>query len=336
MRVSKATIEENIMHRFKPAVFACLLAGFAACVMPASAAAPQVRTQAPGFYRMMLGDIEVTALSDGTHPFPVDTVMEHVGPPVVASDLARAGLSAPVQGSINAFLINTGTQLILIDTGAGLLYGDCCGKLLANLRAAGYQPEQVDQVFLTHLHKDHVGGILAGSAMAFPRAVLRVNQADAAYWLSPASKEAAPAFLRSFFDSAVAATAPYIAAGRFQTFADNAQLAPGIVATTARGHTEGHTTFTITSRGQALLAWGDIVHVAAIQLEQPGATVKYDTDGAAAAATRRALLDRAAREHILIGAAHIAFPGLGTIRKNGGGYDWIPVNYDAAPAGPVQ
>jgi len=324
------------MQRFKQAISGCLLAGLAVWTVPASGAAPQVRTQAPGFYRMMLGDIEVTALSDGTHPFPVDTVMAHVSAPAIARDLARAGLSAPVQGAINAFLLNTGTQLILIDTGAGALYGDCCGKLLANLRAAGYRPEQVDQVFLTHMHKDHVGGILEGSAMAFPHAVLRVNQADAAYWLSAASRDAAPAFLRSFFDSAVAATAPYIAAGRFQSFADHAQLAPGIVATTARGHTEGHTTFTITSRGQALLAWGDIVHVAAIQLPEPGATVTYDTDGAAAAATRRALLDRAARQHLLIGAAHIAFPGLGHVRKNGAGYDWIPINYDAAPASPLQ
>lgn len=176
------------MQRFKQAISGCLLAGLAVWTVPASGAAPQVRTQAPGFYRMMLGDIEVTALSDGTHPFPVDTVMAHVSAPAIARDLARAGLSAPVQGAINAFLLNTGTQLILIDTGAGALYGDCCGKLLANLRAAGYRPEQVDQVFLTHMHKDHVGGILEGSAMAFPHAVLRVNQADAAYWLSAASR----------------------------------------------------------------------------------------------------------------------------------------------------
>jgi glyoxylase-like metal-dependent hydrolase (beta-lactamase superfamily II) len=323
----------NPMFRLFPPFAAGLLAVLLmAGAAPAFAAAPQVRTQGPGFYRMMLGDIEVTALLDGTHPFPIDTVMEHVSGQDVARDLARAQLAAPVQGSINAFLLNTGTRLILVDTGAGLLYGDCCGKLLANLRAAGYRPEQVDQVWLTHLHKDHVGGIVLDQTMAFPHAVLRVNQADAAYWLDPASKARAPAFLRSFFDSAVAATAPYIAAGRFQTFSDHAELAPGMVATTARGHTEGHTIFTVTSAGQTLLAWGDIVHVAAIQLQQPGATVKYDTDAGAAAASRRALLDQAASTHALIGAAHIAFPGLGHIRKSGAAYEWIPVNYDAAVA----
>jgi len=313
-------------------LFAVLAAGLLiGATAPATAAAPQVRTQGPGYYRLMLGDVEITALLDGTHAFPIDTVMQNVAPQDIEHDLARAALAAPVQGSINAFLVNTGTRLILIDTGAGVLYGDCCGKLLANLRAAGYAPEQVDQVWLTHLHKDHVGGILSGGKMAFPNAVLRVNQLDAAYWLSAAKKNTAPAFLRSFFDSAVAATAPYIAAGRFQPFSDHAELAPGMVANTARGHTEGHTTFSITSRGQTMLAWGDIVHVAAVQLQHPGATVTYDTDAKAAAAARRALLDQAAATHVLVAAAHIAFPGLGHIRKNGATYDWIPVNYAAAP-----
>ena len=299
---------------------------------PAFAAAPQVRTQGPGFYRMMLGEFEITALLDGTHPFPVDTVMTDISQATALGDLARDDLKLPVQGSINAFLVNTGTSLILVDTGAGVLYGDCCGKMLGNLRAAGYRPEQVDQVLLTHLHKDHVGGVILDGKMAFPNAVLRVNRADADYWFSAASKARAPAFLSSFFDSAIAAAAPYVAAKRFQPFADNEQVAPGIRANTARGHTEGHSTFTVTSRGQTLLLWGDIVHVASIQLQHPDATVKYDSDAQAAKASRHALLDRAASEHLFVGAAHIGFPGLGHIRKNGATYDWVPVNYEAVPA----
>jgi glyoxylase-like metal-dependent hydrolase (beta-lactamase superfamily II) len=311
-------------------MLACaLLAG--AAPLPGLAAAPQVHTQGPGYYRMMLGDFEITALLDGTHPFPVDTVMTNIAPGTVAQDLAREQLSLPLQGSINAFLINTGTTLILVDTGAGLLYGDCCGKLAGNLRAAGYQPEQVDQVLLTHLHKDHVGGVIQAGNMAFPHAVLRVNQQEADYWLSAANKQQAPDFLASFFDSAVATTAPYIAAHRFQPFKNDEQLAPGVRATTARGHTEGHTTFTVTSRGQTLLLWGDIVHVAAIQLQHPGATVKYDSDAGAAEQSRRELLARAAAGHLLVGAAHIAFPGLGRLRQNGATYDWIPVNYETPP-----
>jgi hypothetical protein len=113
---------------------ACVLAApLAPCIT--YAAAPRSQHQAPGYYRIMLGDFEVTALSDGTHPFPVDTVMTNITPQQAIKELADADLALPLQGSINAFLINTGSKLILVDTGAGALYGDCCGKLVAHLRA---------------------------------------------------------------------------------------------------------------------------------------------------------------------------------------------------------
>ncbi|MFM0497097.1 MBL fold metallo-hydrolase [Paraburkholderia caledonica] len=295
-------------------------------------AAPQVRTQGPGFYRIMLGGFEVTALLDGTHPFPIDTVIEDVPKAEIARDLDRDFLQAPVQGSINAFLINTGSKLILVDSGAGVLYGDCCGKLLANLRAAGYRPEQIDEVLLTHLHKDHVGGIATSGAMAFPHAVVRVSQTEADYWLNPANKSKAPAFLSTFFDAASASVAPYIASGRFKPFQGDVELDPGIRAVALDGHTPGHTGYLVQSGANRLLVWGDIVHVAAIQLQNPTASVEYDTDAAAAQRSRRSALELAASERYLIGAAHIAFPGLGHIRQNGNTYDWVPVNYEAAPA----
>jgi glyoxylase-like metal-dependent hydrolase (beta-lactamase superfamily II) len=300
----------------------------------AHAAAPLVRTQAPGWYRTMLGGFEITALSDGTHTFPIDTVMEGVAPAAVDAALAKNDLHRPVQGSINAFLVNTGTKLVLIDTGAGALYGDCCGRLLANLRAAGYAPEQVDVVLLTHLHKDHVGGVNAGGKPAFPNAVVRAAGADADYWLSSDRRAAAPAFLASFFDSAAAALAPYAAAGRFQPFAPGATLLPGIRAVAEPGHTPGHSGYLVEDGGRALLVWGDVVHVAAVQLDQVQATVKYDTSAPEARATRTGLLERAAREHLLVGAAHVAFPGLGHVRRDGAGYAWVPLNYEGDPADP--
>jgi glyoxylase-like metal-dependent hydrolase (beta-lactamase superfamily II) len=280
---------------------------------------------------MMLGDFEITALSDGTHPFPIDTVMTHIAPERIAVDLAAAELAQPVQGSINAFLINTGGKLILVDAGAGLLYGDCCGRLLTNLRAAGYQPEQVDEVLLTHLHKDHAGGILAQGKAAFPNAVLRLSQAEADYWLTPASKAAAPDFLSTFFDAAIAAVAPYRAAGRWMPFRDFGPLEPGIEALPAPGHTPGHAIYLVQSQGRKLLLWGDIVHVSALQFPDPEASVKYDSSEADAQATRKRLLERAAREHMLVGAAHIAFPGLGHVRARGDAWEWLPLNYDGKP-----
>jgi glyoxylase-like metal-dependent hydrolase (beta-lactamase superfamily II) len=312
-----------------------LLAACALLIAVASqAAAPMVKTQAPGYYRTMLGDFEITALSDGSHPFPIDTVMTHIEAGLIKQDLDHADLAAPVQGSINAFLINTGSKLILVDAGAGVLYGACCDKLLGNLRAAGYQPEQVDEVLLTHLHKDHAGGIMSQGKAVFPNAVLRLSQTESDYWLGAANKAKAPEFLSTFFDAAKAAVAPYQAAARYQPYQQFGQLETGIEALPAPGHTPGHAMYRVQSGGQTLLIWGDIVHVAAIQLPHPQATLKYDSSEADARQTRARLLQTAANEHTLIGAAHIAFPGLGHIRKAGQGYDWLPLNYDGAPGTP--
>lgn len=297
----------------------------------ATAGAPQVRTQGPGFYRMMLGGFEITALSDGTHPFPVATVVTNVSRAEIARDLARDDLTLPVQGSINAFLINTGTKLILIDAGAGVLYGDCCGHLLANLRAAGYQPEQVDEVLLTHLHKDHVGGIALDGKMAFPNAVVRTSQTEADYWLHAENKSKAPDFLSSFFDSAIASVAPYAVASRFVPFSGDEELEPGIRAIATPGHTFGHTSYLVENGSKTLLVWGDVIHVASIQLQNPTASVEYDSDVRAAQRSRRAMLRLAASRHYVVGAAHIGFPGLGHLRAEGKTYDWIPVNYEGDP-----
>ena len=298
------------------------------------AAAPQQHTQAPGWYRMMLGEFEVTALSDGTHAFPIDTVMRGITPRQIATDLSNADLTAPVQGSINAFLVNTGKKLILIDAGAGVLYGDCCGRLLANLRAAGYQPEQVDEVLLTHLHKDHAGGIVTGGKPAFPHAVVRLSQQEVDYWLDPASKAKGPAFLATFYDAAVSSTAPYIAANRFSPYASYGEITPGITAMPAPGHTPGHAMYMVKSGSQQLLVWGDIVHMAALQMPHPEATVQYDSAQDVARTTRAALLKKLSGEHVIVGAAHIAFPGLGHLRQDGKRYAWLPVNYDGMPPAP--
>jgi glyoxylase-like metal-dependent hydrolase (beta-lactamase superfamily II) len=334
------------------AVSAALL-GFAAIVIIASsafAAAPQVRTQVPGFYRIMLGDFEITVLLDGTHPFPDAAVLMKPKPkaPTERSKLfddnpgeantllAAADLKAPTEGSINAFLINTGTKLILIDSGAGTLYGACCGHLIENLRAAGYRPEQVDEVLLTHLHADHVGGIAPGGRMAFPNAVIRASKLDADYWLNDENEKAAPAFLRPMFEGDKASLKPYIAVGRFQPFDGDPELAPGIRAIPAPGHTPGHTSYSVESGGQKLLIWGDIVHVAAIQFPDPSVSVEYDNDGALAEATREAIFAKAAKDGFWIGAAHISFPGLGHIGVKGGEFTWIPAEYTTRLSAPLR
>ena len=175
------------------------------------------------------------------------------------------------------------------------------------------------------------GGVILDGKMAFPNAVVRVSQNEADYWFDPANKAKAPGFLSSFFDSAIASVAPYQSAGRFKTFSGNQQLETGIWALATPGHTPGHTSYVIQSGAQTLLVWGDIIHVASIQLQNPTASVEYDTDAPSAQRSRRAMLQLAASKHLLVGAEHISFPGLGHIRANGNTYDWIPVNYDGDP-----
>jgi glyoxylase-like metal-dependent hydrolase (beta-lactamase superfamily II) len=329
---------------FRQLASAVFLLGVTASLISAPsafAAAPQVQAQAPGFYRIMLGSFEVTALLDGTHPFPDAAVLmgPKPGTPSERSNLfddkpqeantllAAADLKAPTEGSINAFLINTGTKLILIDSGAGTLYGACCGHLIENLKAAGYRPEQIDEVFLTHLHADHVGGIAPGGRMAFPNAIIRASKLDADYWLSDSNENAAPAFLRPMFEGDKASLKPYIAAGRFQPFAGDPEIVPGIRAMATPGHTPGHTSYLVESAGQKLLVWGDIVHVAAIQFPDPSVSVEYDNDGEKAVATRGKIFSEAATDGFLVGAAHISFPGLGHVGLRQKEFIWMPVEY---------
>jgi len=292
----------------------------------ASAAAPQQRTQAPGFYRTMLGDFEVTALSDGTIDLDVAKLLAEPADKTDAA-LARAFVKGPVETSVNAFLINTGTRLVLVDAGAGTLFGPTVGKLLASLRAAGYQPEQVDDIFITHLHPDHVGGLTADGQRVFPNATLHADQRDADFWLSPANLAAAPESSKAFFQGAMASVNPYVAAGKYQPFDADGEPVPGIRTLASHGHTAGHTSYVVESKGQRLLVIGDLIHVAAVQFAEPGVTIAFDSDPKAAERSRDAVFKLAAKEGALVGAAHLQFPGLGHLRAAGKAWQWVPANY---------
>ncbi|WAC73496.1 MBL fold metallo-hydrolase [Roseateles sp. SL47] len=314
---------------FRPVLAACL-SGLLFC-SAVQATADVSKVPPPGIYRFKLGQLDVTALSDGTHPFPVDTVMVGTTDTEIGKALDHEFLGRPPAGSINAFLIHTGQQLVLVDAGAGALYGDCCGQVLQQIRAAGYSPEQVDVVLLTHLHKDHVGGITASGRALFPNAVIRASKADLDYWSSTTAKARAPDFLASFFDAAVEALAPYKAAGRLRPIEGAGPIGDDIAAITSPGHTPGHLSYSFTSGGQTLVVMGDLIHVAALQLPHPEVTVKYDSDGTAARQSRVTELRAAARGRWLLAAAHVSFPGLGHVRETSGGFEWVPVNFEAAP-----
>ncbi|WP_427914583.1 MBL fold metallo-hydrolase [Ramlibacter sp. MMS24-I3-19] len=306
---------------------ACLSA---TAVMPVAtqAAAPQARVQAPGWYRTMVGDIEVTVLSDGTMKLPVTQLLKGDATRI-GDSLRRNFQGEQVETSVNAYLLNTGSKLVLVDTGSGVFFGPGGGGLAKNLRAAGYRPEQVDEIYITHMHGDHIGGLVQGGKRAFPNATLRIDKRDTDFWLSETIMASAPDDAKQFFKAAMAAVNPYRKAGKLKTFEGGTPLVPGVAAVPAYGHTPGHTIYTVESKGQKLVLWGDLMHVAAVQFEDPSVTIAFDIDNAAAAQARQAAYADAAKNGLLVGAAHLPFPGLGHLRAADKGYVFVPLDYSA-------
>jgi glyoxylase-like metal-dependent hydrolase (beta-lactamase superfamily II) len=293
----------------------------------AYAGAPQVKTQAPGFYRVMLGDFEVTALFDGTIDLEPKKLLTNTTQAQVGKLLDRSFEKDVVQTSVNGYLVNTGDKLVLIDTGAGALFGPTLGNLRANLQAAGYKPEQVDAVLITHMHGDHVGGLIADGKLAFPNATIHAGQEDADFWLSKANLDKASAEMKGFFQGAMASMNPYVEAGKFKPLKGGTDLLPGIKAVPAHGHTPGHNVYVVESKGQKLVLWGDLMHVAAVQFVEPQVTISFDVDSKPAAVERKKAYADAAKGRYLVGSAHLPFPGLGHIRAEGKSYVWVPVDY---------
>lgn len=309
-------------------------AGLAACALlmfSAQAAAPLSTVPVPGFTRMMIGDFQVTPLSDGDWALPVGQLLLNTTPAQVDAMLARTMLKSPLKISTNAYLVNTGAKLVLVDTGAGATAGMPAGRVLNHLRAAGYQPEQVDDIYLTHMHNDHMGGLVDGRRRVFPNAVVHADRRDAEYWLSPANLAQAAPDLKPYFQIAADALGPYVQAGRFVPFDGDTALLPGVKAIASHGHTEGHTLYAFESKGRKLVVWGDLLHVAEVQFEQPDATLAYDTHPDAAIASRRQALAGAAADGAWIALAHLPFPGIGRVRATAAGYAWIPASSAALP-----
>ena len=293
---------------------------------PAHAAAPQHHDQAPGFYRMKVGDLEVTTLFDGAAAFDLHWL---TAKKATMDRVEKASHEDPhlLDTSDSGFLVNTGKQLILVDAGAGGWFGGgSLGRLVDSLGTAGFQPEQVDRVLITHLHSDHVGGITTQDGKrVFPNADVFVSKAESDFWLSRAIAAKAPKDAQPFFQSAQAIAAPYIKAGKWHTFSDSEAIGDGIRLVSLHGHTPGHTGYEFSSKGQKILFWGDTIHEQLVQLSHPDITVVFDIDHAAAATTRNQLLPTLAREGELIAGPHMPFPGIGRLRKEANGYVWAPV-----------
>ena len=242
--------------------------------------------------------------------------------------LARQFLAGEkVQTAVNAYLINAGGKLILVDAGAAKAFGPTLGFVGEQIRAAGYSPDKVDVVLLTHLHADHVAGILdAAGKPLFPNAEIHVDQGEADFWLSEANAAQAPEAFKPFFELARKSVAPYQATGKLKPFRGEADFG-GVKAVPSHGHTPGHTSYLVESDGQRLLILGDAVHSHAVQFARPEVAIEFDSDKKAAVAARKQLFAWAAKEKLLVSGMHLPFPGIGHVRADGKAFAWVPVEY---------
>jgi len=324
------------LPRFRRAMLRALCATSLGVAAVATAAAPPAPAkQVPGVYRQAIGRLHVTALFDGVVALPrnqligvdaarVDALLDHRYVPELPKGL---------QTAVNAYLVQDGAHLTLVDAGTAQCFGPGLGQVLSNLRAAGYEPEQVDTVLLTHAHPDHLCGVLdAQGRMAYPNATLWLSSADAAYWLDPAAEAGAPEMLKFAFPLARKAVAPYEAAHRLRRFGDADALPPGVSVVASNGHTPGHVSWLFDGGdGQHLLVWGDLVHYHAVQFAQPDASYEADSDRAAAIASRKRVMARAADAGWWVAGAHLPFPGLGHVRREGDAFAWVPGEFSPLP-----
>ena len=263
-----------------------------------------------------VGDFTVTAVSDGVLYSNHDVILG-----VDKDDSARltgVPYGQPLPLDVNSFLIRHRGKLILSDAGTGQALQPIqknLGKLPENLRAIGVDPSAIDVVMLTHLHSDHSMGLVDQEGRAvFPNAELIMHEVEAAFWLDRALRDNDPERITRNSKAQRAVTAPY--RDRIRRIRDG-EVLPGITAMLRPGHTPGHTNWLIQSGGERLLIWGDIVHLASVQLARPEARLIYDVDTDLAAATRQKVLEWVASERLTVAGAHVGFPGFGRVTRSG-------------------
>lgn len=272
-----------------------------------------------------IGEATVTALSDGFLPIDA-SAMVGIDADGFAALLADAYLAGPAHATgVNAYLIDHGGRLSLIDAGTGTAFGPSLGHLVATMTALGFDPAAVDAVCATHLHPDHIGGILTDAGNPFVNATLHVNEADVAFWSNADIRSQAPADFQGFFDMATGAVAAF--EDRLMPFAGETDLGAGLTTMPLPGHTPGHTGFVLSSGDDALLLFGDILHVGPVQFPRPDVTIAFDIDAEMAAATRARVFDMASADRLRVAGAHISFPGVGFVETATEGYRFIPQSW---------
>jgi glyoxylase-like metal-dependent hydrolase (beta-lactamase superfamily II) len=278
--------------------------------------------QIAGVYHRRIGDIVVTAISDGYLDGAYE-FMRDIDPPEAERILNNAYRPAPPRISINCFVIHSAGRIALVETGSGNSMGPTLGKMPQNLAAAGVDTRSIDTILLTHMHPDHSNGLTDDNGVAkFPHVELVVAERDVDHWFDDAAMAKATERQKlRFFQWAREQIAPY----QNQRRDAKGEVFPGITAEPMPGHTPGHTAYRIASKGEQLLIWGDIVHIPDIQTRRPEVYMEPDVDPQAAIAMRRRVFDMVATDRLLAAGMHMHFPGfLNLNRRADGGYELVP------------
>ena len=286
----------------------------------------------PNTYTYKVGEYEVILLSEGQQNSR-PTILIGATP----EQVAKAMPDGTYASAVNAFLVRTPQTIILVDTGFGR-------KLFDNLSSVGVSPEDINEVLLTHMHGDHIGGLLRDGKVAFPNATLYISAPEVAYWTSEEIMNSMPENRRGGFQTAQKIVEAYRQKSSFVDFEPLAiedallgyvemkdsgyamQKTAGILGYRAYGHTPGHTAYMVESKGERLLIWGDITHVMPIQMPHPEISVTYDVDPKMAAESRKKILQLVSANKITVAGMHVAYPAVGKVDEYGKGYRFTPAS----------
>lgn len=287
-----------------------------------SATGTAAATQSEDIRAFRIGEFAATALRDGGIDVANDGKTIGVGhtPEEVTELLTSAGAPTDMLHlSIQPLVVKTQDHTLLFDTGAGSAFGESAGHLSASMTAAGIDPASVTDVFISHAHGDHVGGLVnTQGTLAFRNATIHISAPEWAFLKSMTAKNA-PNFGIAQYDALIAAITPKVA-----EFAPGADIIPGVVkAVEIRGHTPGHSGYMITSGDESLLYMGDTMHHFVVSVQRPDWTIQFDSDAPTAQSSRKALLARSAESGQRIYAVHFPFPGLGKFERRGDEFVWV-------------
>jgi glyoxylase-like metal-dependent hydrolase (beta-lactamase superfamily II) len=292
---------------------------------PARAAAPMMGKQAPGFYRYKVGDFEVTAINDGTVKAanPASIVVNKPFPEVQKA-LGDAFLPTDeIRNPFTMLLVNTGKNLVLIDTGFGDNGAPTVGNLLPTMAAAGIDPKTIDTIIISHFHGDHISGLRAKAGTAnFPNAEIMVPSVEWKFWTDEGELARAPQNWKGNFANVKRVFDPI--AKDVKQFEYGKELVSGITSVDARGHSPGHAAFVVASGNGKLLVTSDSANHPVLFVRTPEWNLWADMDAGMAVGARKRMLDMAAADRMPIAAYHLPFPATGYIAKEGSGYNFIP------------